>query len=90
MLNKVKRFVGSKSGQATLLVSMVFVSSVSMAADAISIGDYINAETVAPITESILTVTGIAIGAGFSILGVVVAAKAGMGLIKGFLSRASS
>lgn len=84
--------VKSKAFQTVTVLSLAMVSSASFAADTTktpAIGDYINAETVAPITDSILTVAGIAIAAGFTIMGVVVAAKAGMGLIKGFMSRAA-
>ena len=88
---KMFSVVKSKVSHACLAVGLMAVSAVSMADTKVpDISDYINAETVAPITNSILTVAGIAIGAGFTILGVIMAAKAGMGLIKGFMSRASS
>lgn len=89
---KMLSMVKSKISHAFLAVGLMTASAVSMA-DTVKtpdISDYINAETVAPITNSILTVAGLAIGAGFTILGVIVAAKAGMGLIKGFMSRAAS
>ncbi|HEM7510911.1 TPA: hypothetical protein U2J54_003960 [Providencia rettgeri] len=69
---------------------LMLISASSLAADTVGINDIITAESVKPITDSILSVVGIAVGAAFSILGVVVAAKAGIGLIKGFMSRASS
>ncbi|WP_434170928.1 hypothetical protein AHYW_002202 [Providencia manganoxydans] len=89
-MSKVVSFFKSKYAQAGSVVGLMMMSSVSLAADTISIADYINAESVAPITDSILTVAGVAIGAAFTILGVIVAAKAGLGLIKGFMSRAAS
>lgn len=95
MLSMVSSVVKSKISHASLAVGLMMVSAVSMADSATttatpSISDYINAETLAPITKSILDVAGIAIAAGITILGVVLAAKVGMGLIKGFMSRAAS
>ncbi|HDT3001124.1 TPA: hypothetical protein QHL53_003421 [Proteus mirabilis] len=88
---KMFSVVKSKVSHACLAVGLMAVSAVSMADTKVpDISDYINAETLAPITKSILDVAGLAIGAGFTIMAVVVAAKAGMGLVKGFMSRASS
>lgn len=83
--------VKSKCFQAVTVLSLAAASAAASAADATTpvITDYINAGTVAPITASVLDVAGIAIAAGFTVLGVIVAAKAGFGLIKGFISRAA-
>lgn len=89
-MSKVVSMFKNKYVQIGSIVGLMVMSSASLAADTISIGDYINADSVAPITDSILTVAGVAIGAAFTILGVIVAAKAGLGLIKGFMSRAAS
>ncbi|ETO41221.1 hypothetical protein [Morganella sp. EGD-HP17] len=83
--------VKSKFFKAATVLSLAVASAAASAADATppAITDFINAGTVAPITNSVLDVVGISVAAGFSILGVVVAAKAGFGLIKGFISRAA-
>ncbi|WP_419210732.1 hypothetical protein ABRP32_08985 [Providencia manganoxydans] len=92
-MSKVVSMFKNKYVQGGSMVGLMMFSSLSLAAETSktpSIGDYINAESVAPITDSILTVAGVAIGAAFTILGVIVAAKAGLGLVKGFMSRAAS
>lgn len=75
------------------LVLSVLATTVSVAAlpasAAVQVPSFISADTVREIGDALISVIGIAGTAAFAVLGVSLAARLGIGIIKGFLSRAT-
>ncbi|EFI3633517.1 hypothetical protein GY509_005194 [Escherichia coli] len=59
------------------------------ASAAVPVPSFISADTVKEIGDALISVIGIAGTAAFAVLGVSLAARLGIGIIKGFLSRAT-
>ncbi|EFI3633444.1 hypothetical protein GY514_004992 [Escherichia coli] len=59
------------------------------ASAAVQVPSFISADTVKEIGDALISVIGIAGTAAFAVLGVSLAARLGIGIIKGFLSRAT-
>ena len=75
------------------LVLSGLATTVSVAARpasaAVQVPSFISADTVREIGDALISVIGIAGTAAFAVLGVSLAARLGIGIIKGFLSRAT-
>ena len=76
-----------------LVLSGLVVSGVTAASSAsaatVTVPAFITADSVGAIGTAITSVIGIAGTAAFAVLGVSLAARLGIGIIKGFLSRAT-
>ncbi|UMT23140.1 hypothetical protein AOY57_13435 [Escherichia coli] len=74
----------------TLVLSGLAAGSVSLPASAgVAVPSFITSSSVGEIGTAITDVIGIAGTAAFTVLGVSLAARLGIGIIKGFLSRAT-
>lgn len=76
----------------TLVLSGLAISGSVVAlpaSAAVQVPSFISAETVKEIGDALIGVIGIAGTAAFAVLGVSLAARLGIGIIKGFLSRAT-
>ncbi|EFE5341360.1 hypothetical protein [Escherichia coli] len=70
------------------LATTVSVAALPASA-AVQVPSFISADTVREIGDALISVIGIAGTAAFAVLGVSLAARLGIGIIKGFLSRAT-
>lgn len=76
----------------TLVLSGLAISGSVVAlpaSAAVQVPSFISADTVKEIGDALISVIGIAGTAAFAVLGVSLAARLGIGIIKGFLSRAT-
>ena len=70
------------------LATTVSVAALPASA-AVQVPSFTSADTVREIGDALISVIGIAGTAAFAVLGVSLAARLGIGIIKGFLSRAT-
>ncbi|EJV8403396.1 hypothetical protein N7X64_001066, partial [Escherichia coli] len=79
-VEKIKGVFRSPLTQASLGTGLVFASGSSFAAP-----DFITADTVSTITQSVVDVIGIAGTAAFALMAVSLGAKLGISVVKGFI-----
>ena len=86
---KIKTLVLSVLSGLTVSGSAFASGAASGSSSAASVPSFITSASVEKIGESIISIIGIAGTAAFAVLAVSLAARLGIGIIKGFLSRAT-
>lgn len=84
MKEKILSFCRSPVTQVSAGAGVFALSGTAMASP-----DFITSDAVGEITSSIIDVIGIAGTAAFSLMAVALAAKLGIGVVKGFISKAT-